>query len=331
MDLFGIYVGIVEKNSDPEKLGRLKVRVPHVYGIAGSVVGAVPMDDLPWAIPMGLPAGGSSLSGGMDWLPEPGDQVCVQFLDGEPEKPVWSWLMQTQDQAKDFKLHLYENNKGQVGGPKRGALTRYGHTVEWNAGSITMSTAHGYQVYLLDGSPLDGQITIRTPSAQFLMLDDETKDGKLFCLTDFYIQLGGELNALCADFRVETVTGDVTFVVGNGFNAFVNGDLTLASDAVGSISSVGALALSTEASLSLTSALDISMNYGSLLRLGTATEPYVLGNQLSAFLTSLLTWLSTHVHTSSSPGSPTSPPIVPPAGTVSPAVPLLLSTRILGE
>src|SRR3954470_6030472 len=100
MDLQGCFIGIVEKVDDPEKLGRVKVRVPHAYGIFGTEVGAVPLDDLPWALPAGLPAGGSSASGGASWLPEPGDQVVVQFLDHEPEKPIWSWLMQTRSQSQ---------------------------------------------------------------------------------------------------------------------------------------------------------------------------------------------------------------------------------------
>jgi hypothetical protein len=194
-----------------------------------------------------------------------------------------------------------------------------------------MSTAHGYQVFMLDGDALDGQIMLRTPSAQFFMLDDATEDGKLFCLTDFYAQLGGELNALCDSFRVETVTGDITLISGNGFEALVNGDLNLATDATGTFSAVGNLALSSESAVDLTAALGLTLTYGTLLKLGTGTEPYVLGNQLVAFLTSLFTWLTSHVHVSGASGSPTSPPVLAPTTAVSPSISQLVSTRILGE
>ncbi len=330
MDLLGLYVGIVEKNNDPEKLGRLKVRVPHVYGITGSIVGAIPMDEVPWAIPLGLPAGGSPASGGMDWLPEAGDQVCVQFLDGEPEKPVWSWLMQTQTQAQQFNLHLYDENTG--GKPKRGALTRYGHTLEWNAGSLTLSTSKGYQVFLLDGDALDGQIMLRTPAGQLFKIDDETKDATLFLIDDFYIQLGGELNILCDEIRLETLTGGLTGILADQLDLSVTGEVTLTGLSSVNLSAGTDMTLTSEANLTLSSASAMTLGYGSLLNLGAdSTEPFVLGTQLSLLLNSLMAWLSTHTHTSAAPGTPTSPPQVTPYNVVGPPVAQLVSTTIFGK
>lgn len=332
MDLFGIYVGIVEKNSDPEKLGRVKVRVPHVYGVMGSAVGAIPMDDLPWAMPLGLPAGGSARSGGMDWLPEPGDQVCVQFLDGEPEKPVWSWMMQTQDQAEGFKLHQYELKAGKVTKPKRGALTRYGHTVEWNEGSIAMSTSKGYQVLLLDADNMDGQILMRTQAGQFFTIDDSSRDAKLFLLDDFYIQLGSELNIMCDNVRLETITGNVEALIADKLDVSTLGDTTLLAQGICELTSVNNMALSSEADLTLGSGTAMLLDYGTTLTFGIgSTEPFVLGTQLSLFLNTLLTWLATHTHTSGSPGSPTSPPQVPPVAAVQPQVAQLVSSTIFGR
>src|SRR3546814_4627799 len=43
-----------------------------------------------------------------DLLPEPGDHVWVRFLDGQPEKPIWEWGMQTITDAKNLNLHHYE-------------------------------------------------------------------------------------------------------------------------------------------------------------------------------------------------------------------------------
>jgi hypothetical protein len=45
-ELLGTYCGVVENVKDPEKLGRVKVRVPHVFGFIGQ-------NDLPWALPAG--------------------------------------------------------------------------------------------------------------------------------------------------------------------------------------------------------------------------------------------------------------------------------------
>lgn len=328
--LTGIYVGIVERNNDPEKLGRVKVSVPHVYGSVGSESGAVSVNDLPWALPLGLPAGGSAMSGGMDWLPEPGDQVCVQFLDGEPEKPVWSWMMQTQAQAKNFSLHAYGVRNNEVTQPKRGALTRYGHTVEWNSGSIAMSTFYGHQVFLLDGQR-DGQITLRTPQGQFLMLDDAGRSVTLFVTDDFYMNAGSTVSLLCGDVRLETLQGGIT--------ADLLGALRVNTSSRVQVGALQDIAVTAEQDITLTTpgnltlaASDCTLDYLGNTYLGRgSTEPFVLGNQLTAFLTSLFAWLSTHTHVSGSPGSSTSPPQVPPMGVVQPQFPALLSTTIFGK
>ena len=80
--LFGTYLGFVEEVRDPDKLGRIKARVPSAYGFSSGPGGSIGTEDIPWAIPAGLAAGGSDASGGISWLPEPGDQVFVRFLDG---------------------------------------------------------------------------------------------------------------------------------------------------------------------------------------------------------------------------------------------------------
>jgi hypothetical protein len=168
----GTYAGYVEKNDDPDHLGRLKVRVPHVYGVSGNVTGFVPVDSLPWALPVGLPAGGTNESGGMSWLPREGDQVFVRFLDGEPEKPIWEWGNQTKDQAAKLKLHHYNKS------PDRSILTRYGHTFELTPTGLTLSTKQGYQV-LLDESTAEsgGSVSMQTPTGQRLTFNDLRKTG----------------------------------------------------------------------------------------------------------------------------------------------------------
>ncbi len=210
MNHVGIYIGYVEKVNDPEKLGRVKARVPLVYGTKGGTIGAVPMDDIPWAIPHGMPAGGSPLSGGMSWLPEVGDQVVVQFLDGEPEKPVWSWCMQTKPQAEKFELHAYADDAGKTGKPERAALTRYGHTVEWNAGSLIMTTSSGYRMVLLSGIPGAnvGSITIATPMGQHQEFDDATLGASMLVTANMFMNIGSKLTTMARAVRFETMLGD---------------------------------------------------------------------------------------------------------------------------
>lgn len=76
----GKYIGIVEDNNDPDKLGRLKVRVPSIYG-------NIVLDSIPWAEP-DFPF--TSENQGMVFIPSIGSLVSVEFLNGSIYKPVWS-------------------------------------------------------------------------------------------------------------------------------------------------------------------------------------------------------------------------------------------------
>ncbi|MEL6343782.1 MAG: phage baseplate assembly protein V [Myxococcota bacterium] len=73
---FGKYAAIVVDNSDPENLGRIRVRIPAVLGevISG------------WALPC-VPYTGRDR--GMLFLPEIDDAVWVEFAAGQPERPIW--------------------------------------------------------------------------------------------------------------------------------------------------------------------------------------------------------------------------------------------------
>ena len=74
----GKYRGLVVDNQDPDGLGRLRVRVPSVFG-----------DELVtgWALPC-VPYGGQADQG---WfaLPDTGAGVWVEFEEGDLEFPVW--------------------------------------------------------------------------------------------------------------------------------------------------------------------------------------------------------------------------------------------------
>ena len=75
---FGKYRGFVVDNADPEKLGRLKLRVPSVLGVE-VVTG--------WALPC-VPYGGAA-DQGFFFVPEVEAGVWVEFEEGDLEFPVW--------------------------------------------------------------------------------------------------------------------------------------------------------------------------------------------------------------------------------------------------
>lgn len=70
------YVGIVEDNQDPKKLGRVRVRVLDLFD-------EIPVEDIPWATPW------KDLSGHMVSIPEKGKVVTVVFDQGNIYKPEY--------------------------------------------------------------------------------------------------------------------------------------------------------------------------------------------------------------------------------------------------
>jgi hypothetical protein len=317
--LNGAYVGIVESNRDPEKLGRVKVRVAHVYGIPDSDLGGIGINDLPWAIPAGLPAGGSALSGGIDWLPEPGDQVVVMFLDGEPEKPVWMWMMQSIDQSKAFTLHKYKN-----AAPERAAMTRYGHTIELNSGSVLVATKSGYVMAFINGDvgASNGMIQIMTPKGQLLELDDQNQTLTINVLGDCQQTLGGQWLSIADSMDFTSITGGLDIDLGDTMKVFTEGDydMTAAGDGTEAYTGKHSMTVGQDASMSVGTDFDITVgNYLAFafaqLDLGaSATEPFVLGNRLYQLFNVLLLWLAAHTHSNGNNGSPTGPPLVAPQG-----------------
>lgn len=334
MSLTGIYLGIVEKVGDPEKLGRLKVRVPAVYGIQGSVVGAVPVDDLPWAIPMGLPAGGSKDSGGFSMLPAVGDQVAIQFLDGEPEKPVWQWLMQSRDQADALKLHQYEakteGGQSVAGDPARAILTRYGHSLEIRPEQVTLTTAEGQQLLLQTStSSAGGASALQTPKGQRVKLDDVSESAVIQALTSAVISakkviLNAPTSALIKTERLTLMAGtSIITVQGKTITILTESGASLVIDDSGNvaINSAGGASVSVEndkvqigeptgsglvieAGKISVNGMQFVVNTASFAVGTAALWPVVMLN------TQLITYLLAHTHTNGNNGSPTGPPIM---------------------
>lgn len=321
--LFGFtYAGIVASNTDPLKLGRIKVRVPHVYGSDATGSGYIGTNDLPWALPAGMPAGGSALSGGFSQIPENGDKVWVRFLDGEPEKPIWEWGMQSVDDRDSLLLHRYGVGTP-VGPPDRTLWTRYGHAIEINAGSMILTTSQGYRLVLTDASEAgagDGKLTLTTANGNMVELNDLDDTVKVLVVEDLYYTIGSGVIGQSDSYSWQTMSQDYELIVGGAYNLTASAGIDITNAADTSIDSLGSTRFTTTG--------DFTMGFATL-KLGLlAVEPAVLGTQLVTFLSGLLAWLSTHTHTSATPGTPTSPPLVPPVPTVQPTVAELISATV---
>jgi uncharacterized protein involved in type VI secretion and phage assembly len=104
---YGKYRGTVEEVDDPDGLGRIKVRVPEVYGKVVS----------PWALPC-APYAGPGV--GFFAIPPAKAGVWVEFEAGDPSRPIWTggWWGQNdppQDQtgtAASPPLKIWRSEKG---------------------------------------------------------------------------------------------------------------------------------------------------------------------------------------------------------------------------
>lgn len=74
---YGKYRGLVSDVDDPEKIGRVKAKVPEVLGDL----------DSPWALPCAPFAGPGE---GLFAIPPVGAGVWIEFEAGDPSRPIWT-------------------------------------------------------------------------------------------------------------------------------------------------------------------------------------------------------------------------------------------------
>lgn len=164
-DWLGMWPGVVVSTEDPQKLGRVRVRVPQVFGDPDNETDFVPDLDLPWAIPI-LPVHDYHAAF------EPGDGVWVSFWGGNPTFPMWhGQFLGTGDAPAEFVSSYTPTPKTRI------MRTTNGHIIEmrWVEGQekISLRAASGSTIEMLD-SPAEGGVKIlaQTPGLRKMELSD---------------------------------------------------------------------------------------------------------------------------------------------------------------
>jgi hypothetical protein len=121
----GKYRGFVVDNLDPEKLGRLKLRIPSVLG--DSVVTG-------WAMPC-VPYGGDANQGFL-FIPEVGAGVWAEFEEGDLEFPIWVgtfWSKPGGEGELPKPNYADGSEQGSVQDPltRKIIKTKRGHTIQF--------------------------------------------------------------------------------------------------------------------------------------------------------------------------------------------------------
>ena len=94
---FGKYAGTVDQNLDPNGKGRLKVKVPAVFG-----------DGTVWATPC-VPYAGPNV--GFFAMPPVGANIWVEFEAGDPNCPLWSGCFWKDDNSAPVPSSNQADNK----------------------------------------------------------------------------------------------------------------------------------------------------------------------------------------------------------------------------
>lgn len=154
---FGKCRGFVVNNQDPEKRGRLKLRIPSVLGTQES----------DWALPC-LPYGGFDQQG-MFFVPDKDAQVWVEFEEGDISRPIWvgTFWQQESDVPEDA---------ARVEPTTRMLRTNSGHILQFDdkAGEEKFRLFHPADAEMIIDKK--GSISLTDSSGAILKMDAENSE-----------------------------------------------------------------------------------------------------------------------------------------------------------
>lgn len=274
---YGTYPARVIDNRDPEGRYRVRATCP--------AINMPKPEDVPVRFWM-RPCHGGDSDGqitGMFMPPDVGSLIYVMFEWGDPRLPIYIGGIVTQKQESDTFASDDMENKGPT---KRGFRTKAGHFIRFNddPDKLEISIVRG------DGS---GETT-----PQFITL---THEGHTLITNKNGSSL--YMNAEDNETTLQTVDerGNVGSLLFLGADKF-----TIMTQSGAAISANGRDITITGDNLVANVARQFSADAGTVMLGKGASEPVIRGNKFA------LGWGIIHQHTSTTPGSPTTPGATPP-------------------
>lgn len=164
IDLFGLWGAVVEDDKDPDKRGRIRVRVFDYHDED------TPVDELPWATPCfpsafcqhnnGRIDPNNRRNGGFFHIPPVDALVYVMFQQGNTEKPVWvgGWFPANESihgretyTGRTPRRALY-NDDGIPSCPSWSSLRGFSVEFDDEAAEMRLTTPKGHKVTLSDNA-----------------------------------------------------------------------------------------------------------------------------------------------------------------------------------
>ncbi len=240
---YGKYRGLVADNLDPDKLGRLRLRVPSLLGEATTG----------WALPC-LPFGGLGDQGVFS-VPEINARVWVEFEAGDMNHPIWTGT-------------FWQGEEIPGEAAKDAPTTRL------------IKTPAGHRLQFDDASGGEKIILHHSSEAQIIL--DENGSIALTGSDDSAVTINAESHEI----EIEDSYGNTLTMDSSG---------TRIEDSNGNKIAMGAQGISIEAQM-------IELKGSQVMLGGAGGEGVIKG-------LSFLTKYATHMHTSTMPGTPSSPPV----------------------
>lgn len=219
------FLGTVEDNNDPKKLGRIRVNIPPYEDFL--------TDDLPWVSPMLSSSGNSSSNCALN-VPEVGSQVRVSFPYKDLNAPYYSGAELNEKNRTTFFDDDYPNTYG-YRDPKGNFIrvNKARETIEMQHSSTTNAKVAGdgsIQVALSNGAYFtfsnSNSFELSTGSVKV----SGTPEGSLSMEAD--MELSMKAMSMMVDANLVQFTGDVSVGSGASGSFWTMGNLVTVKDGI---------------------------------------------------------------------------------------------------